>query len=341
MPRLNGINSHHQRKPKYKVVWLVLGTLLLAVVVYQQLYHDGTLYMYPLLSLTRDYSQPVDIDKLAKRWLRDERTIPYPQPPSEEECSCWNPAAMPPCCERSFRRAHKMGYVLTDRLFNTPSLRTKISTSQLFRRFPAEHDYRDVILVRNFYESIISGYLYHKQGKECWLNHFGRRIWPRERWGNDNFEIFAGGEKAYIKYDLDPPPYPGDTLCHYLANNTEPIGMRAYMSWILNNGYEGVLASYVYNMFDKYNRTRFICYEDISDPDKDLRVIDECLDWWFPTGHGKWDGRKPAKTKDYQGNHATSHDPDLRRRLRNLIEELDEKYFESTVAWADTLFPCR
>ena len=234
-----------------------------------------------------------------------------------------------------------MGYILTERLFSTRGLMRKVSTTQAFRRWPAEHDYRDVVLVRNFYESIISGYLYHKKGSECWLDHLGRKIARRERWLNDNFQKFAGGEKAYIKYTLDPPPNPGDTLCHYLANNTEPVGMRAYMSWILNNGYEGVMASYVLNMFDPSNRTRYVCYEHLSDPDRDLQVIDECLDFWFPSGHGPWDGRKPAKTKEYVGTHSTSHDPDLRTRLRGLIRELDETNFDGVVAWADSLFPCR
>ena len=34
-------------------------------------------------------------------------------------------------------------------------------------------DYRDVIVTRNIYESIASGYLYHKTGKECWLSSHG------------------------------------------------------------------------------------------------------------------------------------------------------------------------
>ena len=38
-------------------------------------------------------------------------------------------------------------------------------------------DYRDVIVTRNIYESIISGYLYHKQGKECYLSPWKDDVW--------------------------------------------------------------------------------------------------------------------------------------------------------------------
>jgi hypothetical protein len=233
-----------------------------------------------------------------------------------------------------------MGYMLTDRLFRTRRFHRFISKTQEFRKFPAQTDFRDVVLVRNFYESIISGYLYHKRGNECWMDHVGRQIRPREKWNNYNFQIFSGGEKAYIQYDLEPPANADDTLCHYLANNTEPIGMRAYMSWILNNGYEGVLRSFVLNMFDPSNRTMFVCYEDLSNPQHDMQVLEKSLDWWFPTGHEVWDGRKPARDEVYTGVHATSHDSELRSRLYNLIQELDDAYFEGVVAWASSLFPC-
>eukprot|EP00592_Proboscia_alata_P008577 CAMPEP_0194353274 /NCGR_PEP_ID=MMETSP0174-20130528/1601_1 /TAXON_ID=216777 /ORGANISM="Proboscia alata, Strain PI-D3" /LENGTH=412 /DNA_ID=CAMNT_0039121733 /DNA_START=436 /DNA_END=1674 /DNA_ORIENTATION=+ len=35
-------------------------------------------------------------------------------------------------------------------------------------------DYRFIIPVRNWYDALISGYNYHKTGRECWLNYAGR-----------------------------------------------------------------------------------------------------------------------------------------------------------------------
>jgi hypothetical protein len=116
-----------------------------------------------------------------------------------------------------------------------------VSTLQ-FRREPADNDYRDIVLVRNFYEALISGYLYHYQGNECWRNQFGRPM-PKHKWVNCNFRIFVGGNQSYIKYALDPPANPGDTLCHYLANNTEAVGRRAYMSWVRVRRRTGELSS--------------------------------------------------------------------------------------------------
>ena len=43
-------------------------------------------------------------------------------------------------------------------------------------RFPFTGDYRHVVVTRNWYDAIISGYLYHKSCKERWLDWFGESI---------------------------------------------------------------------------------------------------------------------------------------------------------------------
>jgi len=73
---------------------------------------------------------------------------------SSVECSCFNPAATRGCCERVLRRSHKMGYILTQRLFIREE---RIKVTQNFRRSSPSSDFRDVILTRNWYESLISG----------------------------------------------------------------------------------------------------------------------------------------------------------------------------------------
>lgn len=72
-------------------------------------------------------------------------------------CSCMNPAASRDCCQRVVRRTHKQGYVLTRELFNNKSY-PGIDVTQSFRTtIPVNTDYRDVIITRDWYESIVSG----------------------------------------------------------------------------------------------------------------------------------------------------------------------------------------
>jgi len=74
----------------------------------------------------------------------------------EGPCSCLNPNAKEVCCERVIRRSHKQGYVLTRELFQ--GTYSGVEVTQNFRsEIPTTVDYRDVVITRDMYESLVSG----------------------------------------------------------------------------------------------------------------------------------------------------------------------------------------
>ena len=54
-------------------------------------------------------------------------------------------------------------------------------------------------------------------------------------------------------------------------------------------------------------------------------------------------GRFPHYNREgkYQGGHSTSHDPALRKRLRQLVRELDAEFYNGDIAWLASVWPCQ
>ena len=57
-------------------------------------------------------------------------------------------------------------------------------------------DYRHVVIVRNMFESIVSGFLYHKSGHECWLSFNGQK--------NGHEKNSTGNETSPIRPTIHP-----------------------------------------------------------------------------------------------------------------------------------------
>jgi len=83
---------------------------------------------------------------------------------TDRECSCRNPKASGSCCARIVRRNHKMGYVLVASLFQNA---TNVQLSQGAKAanyletnlLSKKKDFRVVLVVRDIYEALVSGYL--------------------------------------------------------------------------------------------------------------------------------------------------------------------------------------
>ena len=79
--------------------------------------------------------------------------------------------------------------------------------------YQLERDYRTVFVTRNWYDTIISGYLYHQSGRECWLSSGGKSGvtgWLQ----NFNWEDFL--EKERGRTTPYWPQFPAPNLCKYL-----------------------------------------------------------------------------------------------------------------------------
>ena len=78
-----------------------------------------------------------------------------------DDCNCLvDMNGRGPCCVRYYRRPHKMGNIQSLSLL-PDGVRDLIRiTSSEFLSHAPSYDYRDVVLVRDLYDAVISGYLY-------------------------------------------------------------------------------------------------------------------------------------------------------------------------------------
>ena len=277
---------------------------------------------------------------------------------SSVECSCFNPAATKGCCERVLRRSHKMGYILTQKLFIGEE---RIKVTQQFRRSSPSSDFRDVILTRNWYESLISGessshltctahhgrsiasnltpsslslkgYLYHKSGRECYLDPYGNPANYSHRKFNTRWEKFLSWET-----NLNPPRR-NRTVCEYLQDESVEDGMRVYIDVAFGQWYSRLVKNWqLANSAEDRNRTLFLCYEDLVNPRMQSKTMRQLYKWLFPGGQNslrKW------RRLEYVGGHATSHDAELRSDLKEVIKKLDATIFDNIIASMDEELGC-
>jgi hypothetical protein len=303
-----------------------------------------------------------------------------------EMCSCLNSFSNRTCCARTVLRAHKFGFRLAAQwlgeLRDSGELVLIAAIDPVY--LPPPHataaevaaDYRHVVMVRNFTEAFVSGYLYHKSGRECWLDPEGNL--PAN--GGTTRERLRGWEASVATWLGPSDPEPANrSLCRYLADEDEEVGMKVYVAYALARWYRG-LVPYLERTRDgsrllpqgtrphppsaaghnNYNNSRslYVCLEDASDPRRERMVYDSIMDFLYPGGFVDGGGRhahpfpqKGASALDegdaaaaaprrYDGPHATDRDPTQRRRLAELVTRLDNTLFKNRIALTDGLLGC-
>jgi len=126
-------HEHHQHKHHHQTVLLPTPMALL-----RQNYSLATYHLYANFSENRNFSG---------------------------DCSCRNPrSSSAQCCSRVLRRTHKMGSVMSTFLFRSfPEIGTVWDPAYYnYTTSLPTTDYRDVLLIRNLFDSLVSGYLFHK-----------------------------------------------------------------------------------------------------------------------------------------------------------------------------------
>jgi hypothetical protein len=193
-------------------------------------------------------------------------------------------------------------------------------------------DYRDVLLLRNIYSSLVSGYLYHKSGRECWLGLDGELT--------TEGDLFPGWDRLIRMRELDPPRN-GRSICKYLADESEEDGMLAYIEWVFQRFYQQMIShiALAYQVPEVGERTKIVCYENLTHPDTDLVILNESLDFFFPGGGKSWKGMRTGT--NYTGSHSTSKGPFMREQLQNVVKKLDREFFNGEIGWvSSSVIPC-
>jgi len=156
-------------------------------------------------------------------------------------------------------------------------------------------DYRHVVVTRPWYDSIVSGYLYHKSGRECWLDQEGQ---PRRK--NKTFEWEPYLTIPHVH--LAPPDHrrnttttatgtgTGISLCQYLVQESEEDGMRAYVDLSLHQLYAGILPHRALAQSLEHqqssqqpNKTLFVCFDELSHPATQQATFEKIMKHLFPS----------------------------------------------------------
>jgi len=196
-----------------------------------------------------------------------------------------------------------------------------------------ETDYRDVVVLRDLYSSILSGYLYHAKGFECGMP--------------DKVRDYLGEWEEHVSYQLRPPAN-GRSICQYIAKTKAATGMRAYIDWVMRYYYAPIFSHWAMaeEIPEMKERTKTICYEDLMSRDRDLHAVHEMVDHFFNgSAPVEWEGTPPGHAKvegGYKGGHSTTNDrsADEKVRLIQIIKNLDERVYNGEIAWLNSVNPC-
>ena len=142
-----------------------------------------------------------------------------------------------------------------------------------------------------------------------------------------------------------PPPFEGRSICRYLADESELHGMRVWIEFVTRVYYRPMvqILQQVQKREDSgHRKTLFVCYEDLYYPERRAATLGRILEWFYP---GQQQDQQPNSLpitsgvfQEYNGNHATTKDPELRNRLRALAELLDRDVFDGVIHKFQTLF---
>lgn len=196
-------------------------------------------------------------------------------------------------------------------------------------------DYRHVVIIRDIFDAIVSGFLYHQTGHECWISFNGYSVSP-SRQKNFNWE-------HYITYHtVSYPPRNGRSICQYLVDESLQDAMRVYIDVALSKWYDGV-APYFEELARRravdqtVERTWVVCFEDYTNASIKEALFQESMDFLYPGGHRF---QIPVEPEAYDGAHSTSHDPETRQILLDLVHEMDESIFDHALERLNRFHQC-
>lgn len=301
-----------------------------------------------------------DFEPGPKNISRSKSSSSFPSS-NDSLCSCHSSRATMQCCHRCITTSHKMGTFLVEEIFgpylteygrwkNAPrkyeptsgQAALLILQSMNFECIVSDDmvDYRHIALVRNPLDAIVSGFLYHKTGRECHLDFYGRP-WPKDMLRSD----FA----RYLKMDMSAyPSIRNRSLCEYLDQEPERIGLRVYMDFSLNKFYPNALRYWKsVHKQDSPCHTLFICLEEILDPSYYPDVFHRSMQWLYPSeGPGKNLSsllQLPSVKQTWLAKgHATQGETSaaMRQRLRTLVRQIDQTRLNNQLAVLERLYNC-
>ena len=213
----------------------------------------------------------------------------------------------------------------------------------------ASNDLRVALILRNIYDALVSGYLYHKQGRECFTDPNGLPLRDKQthkrRIGHTEYLKFT----TFIDAVND---HPAGNLCQYLMDEPVGKGMRAYIDFVFRNDYysSSLLAWRSLSLQVDWiqERTHVTCFESLMS--NRSAALADLLAFYYPTGVPNTMQVRAhtadrlhmlsSKNGTYHGPHSTNHDAELRENLIRVIHELDNEFYDGQIAFVDSMIPC-
>jgi len=226
--------------------------------------------------------------------------------------------------------------------------------------------FREVLIVRNLYSTLVSGYTYHKSGRECWLDAFGvpDDIWlknaarfmgmykqePHQMLFQGKLNISSIFESKDALWKMLKSH---ENICSVLNETTDYEGMTIYIDYAYRTYYEA-LATYYQNI-QHLNFTKIVHYEDIIDAP--LEVFYSVHNWFSGADTSQTKikaGRIPPiiYSSDYDNNlhqqllvknsdthgHSANQNKSKKEMLYSLAIEIDHEHYDGTFAKMNKLF---
>jgi hypothetical protein len=280
-------------------------------------------------------------------------------------CSCWTETIntnlnwKDPCCRRTFVGVHKGGHLLINQyrqrefphVTNAVYCRSKSKATQRLMNMGEGLDYREVAVARDWFEMIISGYLYHKSGRECWLDLWGNLVaGAAESAGSSLLGYDWQGDitntSASFPWPLSLHTETNRSLCRYLADVSEEDGLLVYTSfalarWLLP--FRDYIQSRRRYDHDSNKRTLYVHMNELDPFSKGYGTLTNRLGDFFgpgtddvdvlllPMDQARTSATNYASLQNHSG-HDTSHDVDLRGRLEAIIRDVDATVWNHVIA---------
>jgi len=233
--------------------------------------------------------------------------------------------------EYRFHVTHKTGTVLTQKFrqewFMKSTIQMEIDPSV---------DEKTVVVVRDLFDATVSGYLYHKTGRECWLTTEG--LIPSDL--RENGLLQHNWTKLVNTVPVpDYITYPEFNLCQALgAAPNDKIGIGIYLEWARKRFYDPI-----YRLSKQFDPpTLSVCMEDMKK--NPLETATRIHDFYVGTDTERYLPKPTTSNRRLvsgAGGHATDPDPVLRKRLYDLARELDCEYFGcETAMWNEQAVRC-
>lgn len=135
--------------------------------------------------------------------------------------------------------AHKWGYIAS-RIFISHQAAQKTNLTLHFHgTLPTQMRSPSILVARNVFDALLSGYLYHAHGRECWVDENGRPN-PSPRGGNDwGRRVFARTRLSqHVNLTLFDRTYDANpNLCEILASMHWTVGLSVYAEFAFNKFY--------------------------------------------------------------------------------------------------------